>query len=143
MARWGDVGAVIAAFALSACSTTNAMSGIINSWKGEPISAVSAQWGLPDSERTILGQHLYRWSNRGVATVPGVTYTSGTIVGGRLSTVSTTTGGGTFEFTCDIELAVDQSQLVTGGQWRGNDCCVMTVSGFCGSLPNKRRGFAK
>jgi len=43
--------------------------------------------------------------------------------------------GGTVGGTCTRSLEVDDKNIVIAGYSQGDNCCVLAVSGYCGSLP--------
>ena len=130
---------VLSLLALSGCATTSVMNGIMSSWDGENIEAVTAQWGYPDEQREFNGKKLYVWHHNKGFYMPATTNTTGTVnpYGGFKAT-STTTGGHAVSGACDRILEVDGSGTVTKWQWQGNNCPFMEAMEYK-SWRNKAR----
>lgn len=84
---------------LSGCAATEAPR-----YAGRPVSDVVSRIGLPSSERVVMGQTVYTWTNTGQVS------TMAPVLGGgsRLVLVPVATSG-----TCSLQVAVDAAQLVT------------------------------
>jgi hypothetical protein len=50
------------ALAMAACSNSNNIRLGVTSYKGQPLSAVVAKLGAPQSQETIAGQKTYTWN---------------------------------------------------------------------------------
>ena len=53
--------AALALLALAGCGGLIPQREAIDSWRGEPLDAVIAQWGYPTREQAIAGRQLYIW----------------------------------------------------------------------------------
>lgn len=118
---------LLATLALSGCSTTSTMNGIMRSWEGAHLDQVVSQWGYPDAEREFNGNTLYLWRHNKSAYIPSTTTTTGNVSSfGSFSSTSTTTGGYMMQGSCDRILEVDdETNRVVSWNWRGNNCPFM------------------
>ena len=113
----------LAFLVLSGCATTQNYEKMLSSWVGQPVSAVVAQWGPPDSEFVNEGTRYLTWYKSGQIYMPpsSPTYTT-SFVG---NTAYTTTVGGmpgyNLWFSCKTTFIV-QDGHVTKWRWEGNDC---------------------
>lgn len=129
---------VLAAGPLAGCATAT-MDRVMSSWEGEHIDTVVKQWGIPTGEREFRGRKFYVWDTVGSAVVPSSSTTTGSVgPGGTFSATTTTVGGGVISQSCQRMIGVDSQDRVSSWQWSGNGCCVMTVAGFCATLPNPK-----
>lgn len=111
-----------AALCLSACSTTNTMNGIMESWQDRPLREVVSQWGYPDSQQPFQGNTLYFWDYRKSVALPQQSTTTASVTGNTAVANTVTTGGGTFHGQCVRILEVNPQDLVVGWNWKGNNC---------------------
>jgi len=109
--------------------------GIINSWLGSDINEVVSQWGPPQGEREILGKKYFVWGHSQSFNLPAQTHGTATVIGSSVYYSGTTYGGGTVGGSCTRSLEVDDKNIVVAGYSQGNNCCVLALSGYCGSLP--------
>lgn len=89
---------------LSGCATARLNTGLQKAI-GQPIDVLVDAWGYPSSQREMMGQTLYTWSNDGGAmAVPMY-------------------GGGVFaaRLQCQVEVAVNSQRIITRYQWSGNN----------------------
>lgn len=116
---------------LTGCATAT-MDRVMRSWVGEHIETVVKQWGYPNAEREFRGRKLYVWNDSGSYIIPSHSIATGT-------TAPRASIGYAIPGACERLLEVDDHGMVRAWQWQGNNCCVMAVSGHCGSLPNPNR----
>jgi hypothetical protein len=127
---------VVAAL-LSACSgggDGGVMDGIMTSWKGASLNQVIDAWGFPHAEQDIAGRKLYVWNNEIQLTMPATATTTGyaSTYGGQTFYSGTTNvmGGGISNWSCTRILEVNNSNIVIGGEWRGNNCPFMEAGPY-------------
>jgi hypothetical protein len=110
-------------FVVAGCSGGfGTMDRVMRSWEGAPLDAVIAQWGYPDQEQTVAGHKIYRWFYTKTFNVPATTSTTVNTVGRTSYINSTTSGGGTVRGDCVRTLEVDQQNIITKWEWKGNNC---------------------
>ena len=112
------------------------MNKVMDSWQGSHINEVIAQWGYPNAEQNIAGKKIYIWDRTVNWTPPSTTTGTGTIIGDTVSIITTTTGGGTSTWSCRRILEVNESNIITGWQWGGNNCPFAAVGPYA-SWPKK------
>ena len=95
--------ALCAAF-LSGCATAR-LNTELQKAIGQPVDVLVNAWGYPASQREIMGQMLYTWSNDGG--VMAVPLYGGGVFAGRLQ--------------CQVEVAIDAQHIITRYQWSGNN----------------------
>jgi len=110
--------------ALSSCSSTKTMNGIMSSWVGSNIDQVIDQWGFPNEEKSINGRKVFIWHHSKQYYLPQTSSTTGTVNPYTGSFNATTYGGGgqTIFGYCDRTLEVDDKKVVKSWEWRGNNC---------------------
>ena len=121
---------------VSGCAAS-AEKGIIKSWLGSDINEVVSQWGPPQGEREVIGKKYYIWGHSQSFNLPAQTHGTATVIGNSVYYNGTTYGGGTVGGTCTRSLEVDENNTVVAGYSQGNNCCVMAVAGYCGSLTKR------
>lgn len=95
---------LLLALVLTGCATQRLNSGL-QKVIGERVDVLVNAWGYPAGQREMMGHKLYIWSNdNGVMAVP---LYGGGVVAGRL--------------TCTIQVAVNDSDVITSYQWNGNN----------------------
>jgi hypothetical protein len=117
--------------ALSACSS-DAMSDAMSTWEGVPIEQAIDQWGVPHEEHNVAGYTGYLWHRERDMLITTPSTSVGTIGSTQVTALSTTTN--TVHSSCTRHLYYDEKGIITKTQWSGNDCCVMTVSGWCAGI---------
>lgn len=127
-ARLAVLGA--AAFA-AACAGigTGAMQDIIDSWKSVPVDEAKRQWGLPQAVQALPAGTAYVWTDSVPAARPPGS-------GPRDAGMERTPVPG----QCQRKLVADAQGIVTGGEWRGDACCVTALAGRCAALKYRARG---
>ena len=127
---------VVAAF-LSACSgggDGGVMDGIMSSWKGASVNEVINAWGYPHAEQNIAGRKLYVWNIDIQLSMPATATTNGYVntYGGQTLYSGTTNimGGGVSNWSCTRILEVNNKDIVTSGEWRGNNCPFMEAGPY-------------
>ncbi|PRZ51195.1 hypothetical protein BX589_12036 [Paraburkholderia fungorum] len=117
--------ALLALLPLAACVSNQLHSG----WerlRGQPIDVAIDKLGVPNSERTIAGHHVYTWStSQTVATFePENSFTTGTVTSGSgTAHYSGVTTGGTFvptKFSCKIDIEVDSKEVMERMSYEGS-----------------------
>jgi len=98
------------------------MDKCIKSWIGYPLDNLIKQWGYPDEEKNIAGKKLYVWVDYDydTNTNSGGFKISSTDKKGRETVFSL--GGDTAVEYCKKTIEVDNSNIITNGSWKGNNC---------------------
>ncbi|AZG15783.1 hypothetical protein [Cupriavidus pauculus] len=115
----------------AACASieSNAMQGIVDSWKGAPVEQAKAQWGPPQAVQTVPGGTAYVWTEEmPVARPPG----SGPRDAGLEPPARVA--------QCQRKLVAGADGNVSRGEWSGTACCVQRVIGQCATLARKPAG---
>ncbi|WP_176322436.1 hypothetical protein [Burkholderia vietnamiensis] len=109
---------LIALVPLVACTGMESLRTGWEQMRGKPVDVAIEKLGVPQSERTIAGHHVYTWTTS--HTVPlydqtvGVTTGSANLPAGQAMYSSlTTTGGFTpTNLSCKIDIEVDRDNLM-------------------------------
>lgn len=109
---------LIALLPLVACTTTESLRTGWERMRGQPIDVAVDKLGVPQSERTIAGRHVYTWTAS--HTVPlydqtvGVTTGSANLPAGQATYSSLTTTGGLVptNLSCKIDIEVDRENVM-------------------------------
>lgn len=110
---------------LSACVTDQLDTGFAR-LRGQPVSAAIDRLGVPTSERTLAGRHVYTWKTSQLVSTyqPSSNVTTGSIPGqnGKTKYSSTSIGGTTVQMnaTCKIEIEVDDQELIRNSSYDGD-----------------------
>lgn len=107
--------------ALTGCAGFGTLETGLKAMKGQPLSALTAKIGYPNSEGTIAGEKYYVWTNN-VMLPDGPTMQTGSgMAGGTPFNYSQTTyGGGYSPSGCYIRLFVDKNEIITHGDYHGS-----------------------
>lgn len=111
------IGILALSAAVGGCATTKIMDGVITSWEGAHIDAVIERWGYPSAERIVAGHRLYDWNRQVAYRAPTVA----TVQADGTSAVAVVSGGAS-DWSCTRTLEVDDTGIVIGGEWAGNNC---------------------
>lgn len=121
--------ALLALLPLTACVTDQLNSGFAR-LRGQPISLAMDSLGVPSSERTIAGRHVYTWTNTELVSryQPTTSYTTGKVPAksGDARYSGSTIGGTTVQTsaTCKIDAEVDEQQRIRNISYDGTiDAC--------------------
>lgn len=116
--------------ALAGCAGP-AMTRVVDSWQGARVDQVVRQWMSPPTRVFDAdGSTFHQWVYERGAIVPAVAFSGGQSAGG-FAVVTPRSCAITFE-------TASGSPDIIAGMWEGNDCCVVTAAGWCGSLPRTR-----
>lgn len=124
---------LIFAIAVAGCSTTKeAMQAVSNRYIGANIDDFFAENGLPKAKwQTKSGDVLYTWNSRSVSfPIPMVTTAQGGATGSRQSVTAVTTGGGTIDVFCELQIRTSEDGTIrnitpmvdTVGVWETSRC---------------------
>lgn len=102
------------------------MSRIIDSWRGELVGAVTHRWGPATHQAHRGDQTFYEWVTSSSIHVPSTSATQASPIQ-------------TFTLYCTRQLVADRQGRVTGGAWRGNNCCATAAHGQCALWQNPAR----
>lgn len=86
------------------------MSRVIDSWQGAPIEAVTRHWGSPTTRTRQDGQAVYEWVTASTFHMPS-------------TPAASVSPAQSFILHCTRQLVVDERGRVSGGSWRGDNCC--------------------
>lgn len=107
----------LAILLLSACAADQMSSGF-ERMRGQPLSVAIDRLGVPSSERTIAGRHIYTWTTSQLVSTyqPTTSVTTGNFPNGSgKSRYSGATLGGTtvqVNAACKIDAEVDGQELI-------------------------------
>lgn len=123
-----------AAFAMTlagACASieSSTMQSLLDSWKGIPIDEAKAQWGPPQTVQAVPGGTAYIWQD----IVPQPAKPRGTETSDAGVEAPRPPG------RCERRLVAGPDDAVMWGDWRGDACCVTTLSGYCAGLKHHTR----
>ncbi|NOV27866.1 hypothetical protein E5S69_30755 [Cupriavidus necator] len=129
--RLAHVAVLAAAAMMAACagSGTSAMQGIIDSWKNIPVEEAKRQWGPPQAVQALPAGTAYVWTDSVPAARPPGS-------GPRDAGMERTPVPG----HCQRKLVASPDGIVTGGEWRGDACCITALAGRCAALKYRGRG---
>lgn len=120
--------------ALAGCATTGGEGTIAQSWMGAPIDDAVRQWGIPQRQHTLTdGSNIYEWSESQSYALPQTT-TATIQTQGNTAYAKAVTTPGSIEGQCVRQMTTDPKGIVVDVAWRGNNCCVMAIAGYCASL---------
>ena len=124
--------------ALAGCATSGGESTIAQSWMGAHIDDAVRQWGIPHRQYTLSdGSRIYEWSESQTYALPQTT--SATVQShGNTAYAQAVTSPGAIDGQCVRQMTADPQGAVVDVAWRGNNCCVMAVAGYCASLIRRR-----
>ena len=126
-------------FLFVGCSVSSVMNNAAESWIDTHISQATQQLGHNFQIAVTDIGTIYTWQHNVNMRTP--LHTTSTVYGSPesgYSINSATTGGQILNGSCQISLITNEKNHVIKTYWQGNDCCVMTVAGWCGSLVNKK-----
>lgn len=106
------------------------MNRVVDSWQGARIDQVTRQWMAPPARVFEAdGSSFHQWVYDRGAFIPAVAFAGGSTASGfALAT----------PMSCAITFeTASGSQEIVAGAWEGNNCCFLTISGWCGNLPRK------
>ncbi|NSX17723.1 hypothetical protein HTY52_26865 [Cupriavidus taiwanensis] len=128
--RHARAAALCAAAVAAACAglSSNAMQDIIDSWKRVPVDEAKRQWGPPQAVQALPAGTAYIWTD----TVPAARPPGS---GPRDAGMERTPVPG----QCQRKLVADPAGIITGGEWRGDACCITALIGHCTSLKYRGR----
>ncbi len=113
---------------LTACSGGfGTMDRVMSSWQGASLDEVISQWGYPAAQQDIAGRKLYHWDKTATLAMPSHTTGTANIIGNTAYINTTTYGGGLSHWSCRRTLEVNDSNMVVGWQWGGNNCPFATI----------------
>lgn len=123
--------AVFAMILAGACASieSDTMRSLLDSWKGVPIDEAKAQWGPPQTVQAVPGGTAYVWQD--IVQPPAKPQTAEA----RDAGVDTPRLPG----RCERWLVAGPDDAVMWGDWRGDACCVTTLSGNCAALKHRTR----
>ena len=99
------------------------MEKCMSSWKGYSLNELISIWGYPKEEKIIAGKKLYYWYSSEQVYHPPQTHTYGTVnYDGTYNSNSTTYGGYTSTYYCNLIIGVDKKNKVNYWEWDGNSC---------------------
>ncbi|MDQ0140640.1 hypothetical protein [Cupriavidus necator] len=129
--KLAHVAVLAAAAMMAACvaSGTSAMQGIIDSWKNIPVEEAKRQWGPPQAVQALPAGTAYVWTDSVPAARPPGS-------GPRDAGMERTPVPG----HCQRKLVANPDGIVTGGEWRGDACCITALAGRCAALKYRGRG---
>lgn len=116
---------VVPVLMLSACVTDQLNNGF-DRLRGQHLSAAINRLGVPTSERTIAGRHVYTWINSQLIANYQATnnFTKGKIGDDPKKTgYSSTSFGGTtsqINATCKVEIEVDDRKIIQNATFDGD-----------------------
>lgn len=125
----------IALLLLAGCATMtqHAMSGILDSWQGEPVAKVIDTWGQPTQKFAGIDTTMYQWTDSQRAVPWKLTP--------ETQRNTETPGASLVHGSCTRQLIVNNaSGTVQSGTFHGDNCCVAAASGYCKSLKNPAKG---
>ena len=123
---------------LTGCSSAPVMRNAMDTWIGHPVKEAIHQWGAPSGETQIAGQRYLTWTRTLHVYLPTTANSTVSRISPSYSLVQTTISpGGMVSGTCNVHLQVGHDQIIRDATFSGNDCCVMTVAGYCGNLPRR------
>ncbi|WP_427307117.1 hypothetical protein [Cupriavidus sp. H39] len=108
---------------------TSAMQDIIDSWKNVPVDEAKRQWGPPQAVQALAAGTAYVWTDSVPAARPPGS-------GPRDAGMERTPAPG----QCQRKLVAGPDGIVTGGEWRGDACCITALAGHCAALKYRARG---
>jgi hypothetical protein len=119
-----------AATVTSACAGLgdSAMQDVFDSWKNVPVDEAKRQWGPPQGVQALPAGTAYVWNDSVPAARPPGS-------GPRDAGMERTPVPG----QCQRKLVAGPDGIVTGGEARGNACCITTLIGHCASLKYRAR----
>ncbi|MCO4890898.1 hypothetical protein MKD50_16065 [Cupriavidus sp. WGtm5] len=122
---------ILAATLTAACAGigTGAMQDVIDSWKSIPVDEAKRQWGPPQAVQALPAGTAYVWTDFVPAARPPGS-------GPRDAGMERTPVPG----QCQRKLVTDSNGIVTGGEWRGDACCITALAGRCAALKYRARG---
>lgn len=109
---------------LSACVTDQLDNGFAR-LRGQPLSVAIDRLGVPTSERTLAGRHVYTWTTSQMVSTYQPSSTVSTVkvpTGTGKSTYSGTSIGGTTvqtNATCKIDIEVDSREIIRNASYDG------------------------
>lgn len=129
--RHARAAALCAAVLAAACAGigTSAMQDIMDSWKRVPVEEAKRQWGPPQAVQALAAGTAYVWTDSVPAARPPGS-------GPRDAGMERTPAPG----QCQRKLVADPNGIVTGGEWRGDACCLTALAGRCAALKYRARG---
>ena len=98
------------------------MDRIMTSWEGATLDQVISQWGYPHGQQKFAGRTIYIWDRNTTLTLPATTSGTVNFIGNTAYINTTTTGGGTSNWSCRRTLEVNNDNIVISWQWSGNNC---------------------
>jgi len=108
---------------LSACATTANYEKILNSWVGANVNQLVSSWGYPENSFTAPnGNTVYAYNSSGSYTTPTNTTTTYSGYGNSVYANTSTTGGQTYNYTCQTFIEFNQKNIITTWSWKGNNC---------------------
>ncbi|SOY75514.1 conserved exported hypothetical protein [Cupriavidus phytorum] len=122
--------ATLGATLAAACAGigTGAMQEVIDSWKSVPVDEAKRQWGPPQAMQALPAGTAYVWTDSVPAARPPGS-------GPRDAGMERTPVPG----QCQRKLVADPNGIVTGGEWRGDACCITALAGRCAALKYRAR----
>lgn len=115
-------------FAMTAgCATGEKTEATMKSWLNHNVNELVASWGPPESSVQLPGGNvIYTWTSGGSWTSPTRTTTTASVTGAGNTVFgnaqTTTTGGHTFNFVCQMSFTVSETGQIVSYNWQGNDC---------------------
>ncbi|RAS09569.1 hypothetical protein [Cupriavidus alkaliphilus] len=122
--------ATLVATLAAACAGigTGAMQDVIDSWKNISVEEAKRQWGPPQAVQALPAGTAYVWTDSVPAARPPGS-------GPRDAGMERTPVPG----QCQRKLVADPNGIVTGGEWRGDACCITALAGRCAALKYRAR----
>lgn len=99
---------IVLGFALPVFASENSfLTKALKSWLGYSINEFMDAWGYPDNQIPVAGKNLYYWSLRDSTST---------------NYYHTTSMSTNQRFFCEVVIEVDSDYIITGTQWKGNNC---------------------
>jgi hypothetical protein len=110
------------ALVVSGCTSMAELDEMVAEYKGKHIQAAIAKLGYPHGERTVAGKKVYYWSDSrsGTRTAPQTSSTTQYHRGRRVEHTTVVYTTESYTYSCTIELAVDESEIVISHTLKGD-----------------------
>lgn len=115
--------AIVLAVVMTGCATTEQFEKNLNSFVGQPETALIANWGPPQNAYETGGVKFLSWSNQRNVPIPGVSPTYQTSCVGTNCTTYAVGGspGYNVNMRCTVIMTIQEGK-VTNWRYQGNDC---------------------
>jgi type IV pilus biogenesis protein CpaD/CtpE len=113
----------VAAASLVGCATTAKFESILDSYIGDPESALISQWGPPDSSYPLGdGSKVLQYRQNGSVVLPGYANATTTYVGHQAFTSVNGMPAMAIAQQCTVNWTVDNNGRVRRWNYNGNAC---------------------